>query len=515
MAQTEIVLKVDQITKRFGNLAANDSVTFELEKGKVLSLLGENGAGKTTLMNIIFGHYTADEGRIEAFGKELNARSPAEAIGLGIGMVHQHFTLAENLTVLDNIILGTEKLWHLTQAKTGAREHLKSLSLEFGLEVDPDALISSLSVGERQRVEILKALYRDAQILILDEPTAVLTPQETDQLFATLRDMVAKGLSIIFISHKLNEVLAIADDIVVLRHGKLVASFPAATASRELIAEKMVGQTIPQPKRTRFSPGATLLEMRSVRVLNDEKRPILDNINLAIRQNEIVGIAGVSGNGQKPLSDAIAGLAAPTSGSILMRGEPVTQYSPRAMVQKGVGRVPEDRHEQGVVGDFTVAENMVLENYQTPSFSIFGMLKLDTIFKHAEALIKAFDIRGAAPDTVVRGLSGGNMQKVILSRVLEGKPEIIIANQPTRGLDVGAATFVHEQLFNARENGAGIFVISEDLEELLAVSDVIVVMFHGQVSKPISVDNVTLQELGLLMSGEGFVSDSRESRDVA
>lgn len=515
MTQSEIVLKVDQITKKFGNLAANDSVSFELEKGKVLSLLGENGAGKTTLMNIIFGHYMADEGRIEAFGKELKARSPAEAIGLGIGMVHQHFTLAENLTVLDNIILGTEKLWHITQAKPEAREHLKNLSREFGLKVDPDALVSSLSVGERQRVEILKALYRDAQILILDEPTAVLTPQETDQLFATLRDMVAKGLSIIFISHKLNEVLAIADDIVVLRHGKLVASFPAATASRALIAEKMVGQTIPQPKRTEFTPGAPLLEMASVQVLNNEKRPVLNKINLTVRQNEIVGIAGVSGNGQKPLSDTIAGLVSPTDGSVLMRGDVVTQFSPRAMVQKGVGRVPEDRHEQGVVGDFTVAENMILENYQTSLFSRFGLLKLDAIFKHAKTLIKAFDIRGADPDTVVRGLSGGNMQKVILSRVLEAKPEIIIANQPTRGLDVGAATFVHEQLFNARDKGAGIFVISEDLEELLAVSDVIVVMYHGQVSKPMPVDNVSLQELGLLMSGEGFVSDNEESRDVA
>ncbi|MEH6527047.1 MAG: ABC transporter ATP-binding protein [Sneathiella sp.] len=515
MEQSEIVLKVDQITKRFGNLAANDGITFELERGKVLSLLGENGAGKTTLMNIIFGHYTADEGRIEAFGKELNARSPAEAIGLGIGMVHQHFTLAENLTVLDNIILGTEKLWHLTQSKTNARKHLARLSSEFGLKVDPDAMVSSLSVGERQRVEILKALYRDAQILILDEPTAVLTPQETDQLFATLRDMVAKGLSIIFISHKLNEVLAIADDIVVLRHGKLVASFPAATASRELIAEKMVGQSIPQPKRTKFSPGAPLVEMTSVQILNHEKRAVLDVVNLTVRQNEIVGIAGVSGNGQKLLSDVIAGLASPTSGSIVMKGELVTQFSPRAMVQKGVGRVPEDRHEQGVVGDFTVSENMVLENYQTPGFSKFGLLKLKTIFKHAEALIKTFDIRGADPDTIVRGLSGGNMQKVILSRVLEGQPEIIVANQPTRGLDVGAATFVHEQLFDAREKGAGIIVISEDLEELLAVSDVIVVMYHGQVSQPISVDNVALQELGLLMSGEGFVSDSEESRDVA
>jgi len=512
---TDIVLKVDGITKRFGNLAANDGISFQLEKGKVLSLLGENGAGKTTLMNIIFGHYMADEGRIEAFGQELSASSPAEAIKLGIGMVHQHFTLSENLTVLDNIILGTESLWHVTQAKAEARKRLAHLSSEFGLKVDADAAVSSLTVGERQRVEILKALYREARILILDEPTAVLTPQEADQLFATLRDMVARGLSIIFISHKLHEVLAIADDIVVLRHGKLVAAFPAASASRKQIAKKMVGQTIPEPKRSEYLPGNVLLEMTAVHVLSEEKRPVLSDVDLTIRQKEIVGIAGVSGNGQKPLSDVIAGLVTPISGSVKLRGETITEFTPRAMVQKGIGRIPEDRHEQGVIGDFTVAENMVLEKYGDPEFSRFGWLKLTHLKGHAEKLIKAFDIRGAGTETAVRGLSGGNMQKVILSRVLDNNPEIILANQPTRGLDVGAANFVHEQLFKAREEGAGILVMSEDLEELLAVSDVIIVMYHGQVSKPIPVDDVTLQELGLLMSGDGFVAGHSEARDVA
>jgi simple sugar transport system ATP-binding protein len=509
------VLKVEGITKRFGSLTANDRISFSLEKGKVLALLGENGAGKTTLMNIIFGHYTADEGYIEAFGNTLNASNPAEAIKLGIGMVHQHFTLAENLTVLDNVILGTEKLWQLKQRKAKAQKRLAHLSTEFGLKVDADALISSLSVGERQRVEILKAMYRDARVLILDEPTAVLTPQETNQLFATLRHMVAKGLSIIFISHKLNEVLAIADDIAVLRHGKLVANFPAKTASRQKIAEKMVGQSIPEPKKTELEPGGILLELSSVCVENNQGRMVLDHINLKIHRKEIIGIAGVSGNGQKPLSDVIAGLISPVSGTMALNSDLVTEFSPRKMVQHGIGRIPEDRHEQGVVGEFTVAENMVLEKYIKPEFSRAGWLKLGPISDYARKLIEAFDIRGAAPDTVIRGLSGGNMQKVILSRVLDESPDIVLANQPTRGLDIGAATFIHEQLFNARADGAGVLVMSEDLEELLAISDVIVVMYHGQVSKPIPVSDVTLQGLGLLMSGEGFMAGKSEVQHVA
>ncbi|WP_169543152.1 ABC transporter ATP-binding protein [Sneathiella aquimaris] len=515
MTQSEIVLRVDQITKRFGNLTANDAISFSLEKGKVLSLLGENGAGKTTLMNIIFGHYAADEGHIEVFGKRLDSSSPAQAIALGVGMVHQHFTLADNLTVLENIILGTEKLWSLRQEKKTARDKLMSLSEEFGLTVDPDASIKSLTVGEKQRVEILKALYRGAKILILDEPTAVLTPQESDQLFVILRDMLARGLSVIFISHKLGEVMNIADDIAVLRHGKLVANFPVSEASREIIAEKMVGEVIPQPVRETLPAGDPLLKIDGVGFDDESGQTQLKSVSLHLRRNQIVGIAGVSGNGQKALSDLICGTLQPGKGTVEMSGEMVHNFHPLHMVEQGVGRVPEDRHVEGVVGDFSVEENLILEQYSNKEFSKKGWLQAGAIRAHAERLIKAFDIRGAAPDTIVRGLSGGNMQKVILARILENNPQIILANQPTRGLDVGAATFVHEQLLKARGRGAGVVLISEDLEELLAISDLVAVMYQGQLSKQMPVEEVTLQQLGLLMSGEGFLSADREDSHAA
>lgn len=515
LVDTETVLRVDGITKRFGSLVANDAISFSLQKGKVLSLLGENGAGKTTLMNIIFGHYAADEGFIEVFGQKLSSSNPAEAIALGVGMVHQHFTLADNLTVLENIILGTEPLWRLRQDMQTGRKRLAELSSEFGLQVDPDAPIKSLTVGEKQRVEILKALYRGAKILILDEPTAVLTPQETDQLFVILRDMLSRGLSVIFISHKLGEVMTIADDIAVLRHGKLVASFPKSEASREIIAEKMVGEAVPKPMRKAMPTGELLLKLAQISVKDEEGKTVLRDLSFELRRHEVIGIAGVSGNGQKPFSDVISGMIPPFSGELRMHDQTVLTYDPKEMVARGIGRIPEDRHVQGVVGDFSVEENMILETYEDRRFSRFGWLQKSAIAEHARSLISAFDIRGADPQTVVRGLSGGNMQKVILSRVLENNPQIILANQPTRGLDIGAATFVHEQLFKARESGAGIILISEDLEELLAVSDRVAVMYHGQLSDVQEVNNATLQQLGLLMSGEGFEGSSDREHHAA
>lgn len=515
MADSDIVLRVEKVTKKFGTLTANDAISFSLKKGKVLSLLGENGAGKTTLMNIIFGHYTADDGFIEVFGTRLDASNPAEAIALGVGMVHQHFTLADNLTVLDNVILGTERLWKVKQNKKIARDRLDELSSEFGLKVHPDAFVKTLSVGEKQRVEILKALYRGAKILILDEPTAVLTPQETDQLFATLRDMLAKGLSVIFISHKLGEVMTIADDIAVLRHGKLVARFPVEEASRDIIAQKMVGDTIPQPKRVAMPAGDILLQMDQVNVRDETGHLILKGASMTLRRHQIIGVAGVSGNGQKSLSDLICGTGSPYDGEVRIKGEKILRFDPKEMLARGIGRVPEDRHTEGVVGDFSVEENLILESYEEDRFSNRGWMQAKSITDHAKALIKRFDIRGANPDTVIRGLSGGNMQKVILARVLENNPQIIIANQPTRGLDVGAATFVHEQLFKAREAGAGVVVISEDLEELLAVSDQVVVMYHGHISEQMDVDTISLQELGLRMSGDGFHSGTSEAGHAA
>lgn len=515
MTEQNIALRVEKISKSFGDLVANDAISFSLEKGKVLSLLGENGAGKTTLMNIIFGHYTADEGFVEVFGTRLEAANPAEAIARGVGMVHQHFTLADNLTVLDNIILGTEPIWQWRQNKKTARAKLDKLAVEFGLEIDPNELVKNLTVGEKQRVEILKALYRGAEILILDEPTAVLTPQETDHLFLTLKDMIAKGLSVIFISHKLGEVMRIADDIAVLRHGKLVALFSVEEASREIIAEKMIGEAIPQPKRTPMTGGEMLLELSDIQMKDDAGHVTIKSASLILKRHQIIGIAGVSGNGQKSLSDLICGTRAPMAGELFLKNEQLSIFDPQIMVGKGVGRVPEDRHLEGVIGDFTVEENLILESYSSDRFSKKGWLQSKKITEHAKSLIAQFDIRGADIDTAVRGLSGGNMQKVILARVLENKPEIIIANQPTRGLDVGAATFVHEQLFSAKEKGAGVIVISEDLEELLAIADQLIVMYHGQLSEQMPVENISLQQLGLLMSGDGFSSSGQDNPHAA
>ena len=503
---SDVVLQLDHITKRFGPLTANDAISLTLHQGEILALLGENGAGKTTLMNILFGHYVADEGAIRVFGEALPPGSPREAIAAGIGMVHQHFTLGENLTALDNIVLGTESLWSWRQHKRRAREKLAQLSADFGLSVHPDARIADLSVGERQRVEILKALYRDARILILDEPTAVLTPQEVEALFATLKKMVAQGLSIIFISHKLNEVMAVADRVAVLRQGAVVADFPIAETSKEGLAALMVGREIAQPERIAMPAGDAVLELEGVTVAGPHGKPLLDGLDLSVRAHEIVGIAGVSGNGQAALAELISGLLAPESGSLRLYGQAVNGADPAAMVAWGVGRVPEDRHAVGCIGDFSVKENLILESYGAPDFCRLGFLRSGAIKTNAAEKIDGFDVRGAGPETPIRSLSGGNMQKVILARVLAAGPKLILANQPTRGLDVGAAAYVQQRLFDARAQGAGVVLISEDLDELLLMSDRVAVIYHGRLSAPIAAEAADLTELGLLMSGQGHAA---------
>jgi general nucleoside transport system ATP-binding protein len=495
----EVVLRLVGVTKRFGALVANDDISLELRRGEVMALLGENGAGKTTLMNILFGHYVADAGTIEAFGKPLPGGSPKAALAAGICMVHQHFTLADNLSVLDNVILGTEPLWRLRSDRGVAAAKLSALAERFGLTVDPAASVGSLSVGERQRVEILKALYRDARILILDEPTAVLTPQESERLFATLKLLTAEGLGIIFISHKMNEVMAASDTVGVLRGGKLVAVRRTAETDRSELAELMIGRTLKAPAVEPMEPAEPVLTLAGVTVR--AARGMLDRADLVVRRHQIVGIAGVSGNGQAALADLVSGLDVPDDGRLEVFGKPVVVAGPLEMVRRGVARIPEDRHATGLVGDMTVWENLIAERVRLPEFSRFGFLRRDAARLRAREVIKDYDVRCPGPDAVSRLLSGGNMQKLILGRTLSYKPGLILANQPTRGLDVGAVAYVHEQLLAARRAGAGVLLISEDLDELLALADQVAVIHRGRLSPPVPRAAVTIRQLGLAMAG--------------
>jgi simple sugar transport system ATP-binding protein len=504
-AQAEVVLRLRGITKRFGSLTANDAIDLDLHKGEVVALLGENGAGKSTLMSILFGHYVADEGTVEAFGQPLPPGDPAAALARGIGMVHQHFTLADNLTVLDNVMLGTESLWSWRSRRSAGRARLDRLAGAFGLAVRGDARVGDLSVGERQRVEILKALYRDARILILDEPTAVLTPQESASLRATLGRLVAEGLSIIFISHKLDEVLEIGDRVVVLRAGKVAGEVPVADADRPMLAGMMVGRAVEQPQRRQLSPGAVAVGLQGVTVLGEGGRRRLDAVDLDIRAGEIVGLAGVSGNGQSVLSDVLAGLITPDGGHYRLADEDVSRAGTRGLVARGVGRIPEDRQASGVIGDMTIPETLIAEDFRARPFSRFGVIDWRAARDFAARIVSDFDVRTERPDLNARLLSGGNMQKLLLGRALARRPRFVLANQPTRGLDVGAAAYVHQRLLAAREAGAAILLISEDLDEVLRLSDRVAVMFRGRLREADpALGPVTVERLGLMMAGQGF-----------
>ncbi|WP_027134943.1 ABC transporter ATP-binding protein [Geminicoccus roseus] len=496
-----LALELTGITKQFGPLLANDAIDLALAKGEVLALLGENGAGKTTLMNILFGHYVADAGTVRVFGRELPPGDPRAAIDAGVGMVHQHFTLAANLSVLDNVTIGTEPLFALRSRRGPARARLLALAERFGLQVDPDRRAGDLSVGEQQRVEILKSLYRDARILILDEPTAVLTPQESERLFQTLRGMAKEGLSVVFISHKLHEVVSHADRVAVLRQGRLVAERPTAGASRAELAELMVGRRVVHAERTPLAPGRSLLRLEGVRVERAGQRE-LDGVALDLREREVLGIVGVAGNGQGALSRLFAGLASPAEGTIELAGMPVERPDPVGFSRAGLAHIPEDRHHEGVVADLALYENAVLERIGDPRFSRLGLLRKDAAIAHARSLIEGFDIRGAAPGTRTRLLSGGNMQKLILGRNLVENPRIIVASQPTRGLDEGAVAEIHRRLLEARAAGAGILLISEDLDEIFRLADRVQVIFKGRLSASIPIEAATETMLGLMMAGE-------------
>ncbi|MFW8596160.1 ABC transporter ATP-binding protein [Cribrihabitans neustonicus] len=494
--QASPVLRMHGITKSFGSVIANENVSFALNKGEVIALLGENGAGKTTLMNILFGQYTADEGTVEVFGRRLPAGNPRAALDAGVGMVHQHFTLAPNLTVWENIVLGTQPLGGLSLAPARAKEKIRALSDKFHLSVDPNAKVARLTVGERQRVEILKALYRDARVLILDEPTAVLTPQETSALFATLREAIALGLSIVFISHKLHEVMAISHRVMVLRHGRLVAERATSDTSREELAALMVGGEVHAPDIPAMPAGPALLSLRSVAAEG------LHSIDLDLFGGQITGLAGVSGNGQGALSDLICGMLAPRSGEMAVAGRTPARWSPRAALAAGIGRIPEDRHKTGTIPDFSLTENAILETY-AGAFSSRGWMNWGKARAHAEKLIQTYDVRCPGPNTRIRLLSGGNMQKLILGRVLEERPAIIVANQPVRGLDIGAVNYVHGRLAKAREAGAAVLLISEDLDEIMKLSDRIHVISEGRLSPAFGRGELSAAEIGKWMAGHG------------
>ena len=492
------LLELKGITKRFPGVVANDHVDFELAPGEVHALLGENGAGKSTLMNLLYGLYHQDEGDIFLRGQEVRIDSPHAAIDAGIGMVHQHFMLIPVMTVAENIVLAVEPRKGPFLDLDTANEKVRDISKRFGLAVRPEARVESISVGMQQRVEILKALYRGAEILILDEPTAVLTPQEAEELFAILRSLQAEGKSIIFISHKLGEVLAIADRITVLRRGRTIETVPREGATEESLARLMVGrEVLLRVEKKPSQPGGPLLTVENLRVRDERGLEAVRGISLEVRAGEIVGIAGVDGNGQTELVEAITGLRKPEAGRIVAAGEDVTHENARGSLDAGLGHIPEDRQRRGLVLDFTLAENIALHDYREEPDSKWGWLYPKRLIARATRLLKEFDVRGGGPKTPAGSLSGGNQQKVILAREISRDPKVLVAAQPTRGLDVGAIEFVHRRLITERR---AILLISFELDEILSLADRILVVYEGRIVGEYAPD-VSEEELGIAMTG--------------
>ena len=502
MAARPTVLELRGITKEFPGTLANDHIDLDLLRGEVHALLGENGAGKSTLMNVLYGLYKPDEGEIIVNGEPVTFSSPKAAIGHGIGMVHQHFMLIPVMTVAENIVLGSEPTENGILLDYGAaRARVRDLAQRFGFVVDPDALVQDITVGQQQRVEILKALYRNADIVILDEPTGVLTPQEAADLFEILRTLTREGISIIFISHKLNEVLDIADRISVLRRGKLVETFPRAGATEESLARAMVGrEVLLRVHKSPPQPGEVLLEVDDLHVTDDRGIEKVRGVSFDVRMGEIVGIAGVDGNGQTELIDAITGLRKMESGVVSLGGTAMRHAGARDILDAGLGHVPEDRQRRGLVLQFTIAENIELHDFAKEPESKFGWLFPRRWIEKARRLIREFDVRGGRPETPAGALSGGNQQKVILAREIDRDPKVLIAAQPTRGLDVGAVEFVHARLITERDEGRAILVVSLELEEILALSDRILVMFEGEIVGEFP-PTATEDELGFAMTG--------------
>ena len=502
MSERPVVLELRGITKRFPGVLANDHVDFELRRGEVHALLGENGAGKSTLMSILYGLYHPDEGEILINGEPVRIHSPKEAIERGIGMVHQHFMLIPVMTVAENIVLATEP----TKAGVvldfaSARKRVQEIAAQFNFAIDPGARIENISVGQQQRVEILKALYRRADTLILDEPTAVLTPQEAQELFGILKNLQREGMSIIFISHKLNEVLEIADRITVLRRGRKIETLPAAGATEEQLARLMVGrEVLLRVEKTVARPAEPLLEVEDLRVLDDRELEAVRGVSLEVRAGEIVGIAGVDGNGQTELVEALTGLRAVQSGEFRLGDRRLTGASTHKILDSGIGHIPEDRQRRGLVLEFQLSENMALHDFDRAPNSRFGWLSPKRMIQRAARLLKEFDVRGGGPVTKAKALSGGNQQKVVVAREVDNDPRVLIAAQPTRGLDVGAIEFVHRRLVEERDEGRGVLLVSLELDEILSLSDRILVMYEGEVVGEYGPD-VSEEELGFAMLG--------------
>jgi len=502
MAAETPALELRGITKRFPGVVANDRIDFDLQPGEVHALLGENGAGKSTLMNVLYGLYRPDEGEIRIGGQPVTMHSPKDAIERGIGMVHQHFMLIPVMTVAENIVLGTEPrrdgvLLDLAAAEKRVRE----LSEQYGLSVDPRARIEDISVGRQQRVEILKALYRGADILILDEPTAVLTPQEATELFGVLRSLTEQGMSIIFISHKLNEVLSISDRITVLRRGQKVETLATAGATEESLARLMVGrEVLLRVDKPPAETGEPLLEIKDLSVVDDRGLEAVRGVSLNVRAGEIVGIAGVDGNGQTELIDAITGLRRPASGTITVGGRDMTKANARKALDEGMGHIPEDRQARGLVLEFTLTENLALEDYRSPPDSRWGWLFPRRMLARARRLIREFDVRGGGPTARASALSGGNQQKVVIAREVGRDPRVLVAAQPTRGLDVGAIEYVHKRLITVRDEHKAVLLVSLELEEILSLSDRILVLYEGRVVGEYGPD-ASEEELGVAMTG--------------
>ncbi|MBN1657695.1 MAG: ABC transporter ATP-binding protein [Anaerolineae bacterium] len=495
-------LELKGVTKRFPGVLANYRVDFDVRAGEVHALLGENGAGKSTLMKVLYGMYAPDEGEIWLNGKPVSIASPIDAIDLGIGMIHQHFMLVESLTVAENVALGLPSTRGPLTDLDRVSKRILELAEVYGLRVDPDAYIWQLAVGQKQRVEILKALYRGAALLILDEPTAVLTPQEVDEFFVTLRQMTKDGHAIIFISHKLHEVLAICNRVTVLRDGKRVDSCDIAGCTKQSLAQMMVGREVTmKPYRVALEPGDARLVLQNVHAESDRGTPALRGVDLDVHSGEIVGLAGVSGNGQRELAEVITGLRPLTDGHVFLEGKDMAALRPGPRTELGLAYIPEERMKDGMIQDFSIAENLILRDHHKEPFSRRGLLLLRVIADYADRLIQAFRVKTPSRETPAKSLSGGNIQKVVLARELSRQPRVLIAAQPTRGVDIGATEYVHAQLLEQREKGTAILLISEDLDEVMALSDRIAVIYEGQIMGIVDGKAATPEQLGLLMAG--------------